>query len=398
MDTISPHGRRCSTPVSPTSMPSAVMQEQEDYFHGFEGQANKEPEQEEQQQQQPATSDSSDTRRRPPLLHLNTYPAATNHASAAPRPHRHSSANHMPVISSLDPRPLEELHNERSYLLFNLQRQEQRATRLFQKFAALEQRLPEAHSTKEARKIKKEAAVLKSKIGDNTQQEQLILLRLGEIYVEMQNRERWVQVRGQQQQQQHILPLSATGMAGAVQFPPFTHGAAGGGHGGGLSIQGTTYPTTPSSSLSIECVPASAALSPLSPCFVPSGGVQFSENIWGRASSTDQGQQQDVEMEMEEEEPPSAIVVQQKRVGENGDYFNAKSARGTEEETREDTDMQTNGDADWSSEVDSEQGDAGVWAANARSSFAVQTPYSTKARDKRMSLPCLRSAFLTPTP
>ncbi|KAK3687494.1 hypothetical protein B0T22DRAFT_478811 [Podospora appendiculata] len=378
-------------------MPSAVMQEQEDYFHGYEGQSNKEPQQQldsEKTAIPDVDTPDVDTRPRPPLLHLNTYPAATSHASADPQPHRHSSANRMPVIGGLDPRPLEELHNERSYLLFNLQCQEQRATKLFQRFAALEQRLPEVHNTKEARKIKKEVAVIKSKIGDNTQQEQLILLRLGEIYVELQNRKRWVQVCGQQQQQQQQHVLS---MSGAVQFPHFTHG----GHRGGLSTRGT-YQTTPSSSLSVECFPPSAALSPLSPCFVPSRGVQFSEDIWGRASSTEQEQQQqDVEMQMEMEEAPpsSGIAVQQENASENGDYFNAKSAGGAEE-TREDTDMQTNEDVDWSSEVGSEQGDdaGGVWAANKRSSFAVHMPYSTKARDKRMSLPCLRSAFLTPTP
>jgi hypothetical protein len=115
----------------------------------------------------------------------------------------------MRSVQSLDPRPLEELHHERAYLLHDLQKQGARATRLFHRHAAVEVRLAGAVAATatpaETKKCKKEASLVRAKIAESTQQEQLILLRLGEIHVELQNRDRWMLVHQHQlqQQQQH---------------------------------------------------------------------------------------------------------------------------------------------------------------------------------------------------
>lgn len=72
-------------------------------------------------------------------------------------------------------------HNERSYLLENLQRQHERGERLSHALANIEIRLASAQSKSEAKKWRKEIASLKSKIAESRNQEQLILLRLNDI-------------------------------------------------------------------------------------------------------------------------------------------------------------------------------------------------------------------------
>lgn len=191
-----------------------------------------------------------------------------------PTPTNH---HHALGVQPPDPRTLEELHHERSYLLYELQKQGLRATRLFQRYAAIESRLAAAGVAKPAavgvpvtatgtakpavaggqisagpgvdpanpatplqvptapadiKRCKKEASLVRAKIAESNKQEQLILHRLGEIHVELQNRERWffvVHARQQQQHQhqqqhehqyQHLRSFSAP--ASAIQFvsPP----------------------------------------------------------------------------------------------------------------------------------------------------------------------------------
>lgn len=88
----------------------------------------------------------------------------------------------------LSPLPLAAPNNERSYLAENLQRQHERGERLSQALANVEVRLTSAQSKSEARKLRKEAGLLKSKIAESHNQEQLILLRLNDIQTEEFNR------------------------------------------------------------------------------------------------------------------------------------------------------------------------------------------------------------------
>ncbi|KAM7203821.1 hypothetical protein V8F20_003827 [Naviculisporaceae sp. PSN 640] len=234
-----------------------------------------------------STSPPSNDKPRPPPLHLRTsHKSETKPRKLSdPRSQMVSPGNSKPLSAvCLDLRPLQELLNERSYLLYNLQKQDERATSLFRRYATLEAKLAEAQTPKEARKIRKDAKLLKHKITESTQQEQLIFLRLGEIYIETQNRERWMQFR---------YPQSAT-FPKPVYFPPLYYGA------GEVavppppppSVQGiqSSYPLTPY--LTAQQSPAfsysnsSSALSPFSPDFVP--GVKFSEDIWARPGPSSQ--------------------------------------------------------------------------------------------------------------
>lgn len=83
-----------------------------------------------------------------------------------------------PLISTS---PLALPNNERSYLLENLQRQHQRGERLSHALSNVEVRLASVHSKSEAKRLRKEAGLLRSKITESQKQEQLVMLRLNDI-------------------------------------------------------------------------------------------------------------------------------------------------------------------------------------------------------------------------
>ncbi|KAK0621598.1 hypothetical protein B0T17DRAFT_618026 [Bombardia bombarda] len=353
-----------------------------------------------------------------PAVYLKEKPLASNHATSPSNQRMPSFRN---PVANLDPRPIEQLHNERSYLLYNLQRQGERATKLFSKYAALETRLSSETLGKgrESRKAKKEAALLKSKISENTQQEQLILLRLGELYVEMQNRERWALVHQYHQQTQAHRPVVP--LVPNMLFPPFVEA-------GSLFA----YPAAPSSSLesSMEhgSLNTSSVLSPLSPTFVPrgggdgGGGVAFSEDIWGlltptqpppppAPSATEQSTlskdtrhsfsvlsssestsvtiPEDVEVQEQQQQHKGEVGVKfneepvDVRVGEAEEITGAIwGFEGGEEEEFED-DEDTDNDPGFN-----------AWKNHLRRSICItKPPYSYKAADKRMSLPSLKTIW-----
>ncbi|KAK3955445.1 hypothetical protein QBC32DRAFT_379007 [Pseudoneurospora amorphoporcata] len=252
--------------------------------------------------------------------------------------HDPSAPGPVSGIPGLEPtsRSLSDLHNERSYLLHNLQTQGERATRLYQRYAHLEAKkealasLTCASSTSavvsaagspppldenktgsaatattcststssKKKKIKKDLSLLRSRIAESTQQEQLIMLRLGEIHVELVNRGRWVMTHQQHQCQQQQMVYSP--MPGVVE------GGQGQGQGYFGHYQwhqhhGGQVPATPTSAESYSDSPMGEAdylytpsvLSPLSPSFVPGGGGGvsfFDEDIWTRPSQQEQPQ------------------------------------------------------------------------------------------------------------
>ncbi|OIW32126.1 hypothetical protein CONLIGDRAFT_253014 [Coniochaeta ligniaria NRRL 30616] len=110
--------------------------------------------------------------------------------------------------------PISDPYTERSYLFQSLQGQNERAKKLLQRLSSAEERLLlGCLAAGEARRLRKEMRLLKKKMADNAQQERLTLLRLGDLYVDIQNRERWVQLQQQrlatvmaQQQQQPYYP------------------------------------------------------------------------------------------------------------------------------------------------------------------------------------------------
>lgn len=72
-------------------------------------------------------------------------------------------------------------NNERSYLLENRQRQHERGERLSDALHVIEVKIASAQSKAGARKLRKEAGLLKKKIAECQRQEQLITLRLKDI-------------------------------------------------------------------------------------------------------------------------------------------------------------------------------------------------------------------------
>ncbi|KAK3353197.1 hypothetical protein B0T25DRAFT_568411 [Lasiosphaeria hispida] len=347
-----------STPTLPTTVPGIVPSEY--YFTSHPTPAN---------QPSCSTSDSNDPQpthqpKRPPL-HLRTAGRSNQQTPPTPhlpfaRPWVSPSGANSPLSPmsplTLDPRPLEELYNERAYLLHSLQRQGERAMRLFERYAALEAQMGGKKGG--VRKLKKEAATVKSRIREGTQQEQLMMLRLGEIHVEIQNRERWVVVRQRPVHQSTVFERQL----------------------------GSPLTTSP------EYFSAESALSPLSPSFVP--GTAAPGDVWGQkgAGTSSKGRQPLAGYE------DSPTIPQDDRLEEQGLEEKQESKRGCDDNDKEADEIAVEGVAwDIGGEGDSGQ-DGGVRAWRKRlSSIPLAPLFSLKARDKRMSLPSLEATWDRPT-
>jgi len=190
----------------------------------------------------------------------------------------------------LSPRPIQDLLIERTYLVDSLSTQGRRSYEFLLRLSALEQEeasygaataeSPETASERtprQRRRLRKHISLLKSKIAMAAEQEKAIIVRLGELYVEMQSRERWAQVRLQSQQLQgmgldsllvdgHTLPV------GYFHTPPE---AAAADESLSLASCDSMNPLGPA-------VSVTTSLSPTSPVFVPSWSSPDSEthNPW----------------------------------------------------------------------------------------------------------------------
>ncbi|KAK4196800.1 hypothetical protein QBC40DRAFT_286596 [Triangularia verruculosa] len=314
--------------------------------------------------------------------------------------------SYVAAVQSLDPRPLEQLHNERSYLVYNLQKQGQRATRLFQKYAALEVLMSGTQSPAETKKTKREMASLQNKISESTQQEQLILIRLGELHIELQNRDRWMQVH--QPLPPQLLPIMQ-------QYPPIVAATASGVH---YHPQSPYYDETPLTATTAPFSPGEecfyghddvyedeghpAALDPMSPCFTPA--VQFSEDIWSRSFQRSSGSQEHEEIAptasipepqpavpseaAESDIPGQATPIQQEELEsypetENNSPDPPSSIRVTTTTvTRTEEDPESSG-----GEV------VNAWKKKLERLSHHAVPLALRARDKRMSLPSLKDLW-----
>ncbi|KAI3402216.1 hypothetical protein diail_145 [Diaporthe ilicicola] len=112
---------------------------------------------------------------------LGLQPARSNYninepvsifSSAATRNFRSMSFGSQPLIAA---------SNERSYLIENLRRQHSRGERLSHALSNVETRLASASSKGEARRLRKEAGLLRSKVAESRKQEQLITMRLNDL-------------------------------------------------------------------------------------------------------------------------------------------------------------------------------------------------------------------------
>lgn len=89
---------------------------------------------------------------------------------------------------SFENQTFDEMSNERSYLLENLRRQHDRGQRLTHALYNVETRLASAQSKGAARKLRKEAGLLRSKIAESNKQETLVTNRLNDLQGEDSNR------------------------------------------------------------------------------------------------------------------------------------------------------------------------------------------------------------------
>ncbi|KAI0161630.1 hypothetical protein GGR52DRAFT_131753 [Hypoxylon sp. FL1284] len=107
------------------------------------------------------------------------------------------------------PRSFEKLHVERLYLLKMLQQHDERAFDLFKRVPDVDDEIRQARTADEKRKAQKHRTWLRNRIGDIVEEEKNILTRLSELHVEVQCRERWLQVeraretRNQERQEQY---------------------------------------------------------------------------------------------------------------------------------------------------------------------------------------------------
>ncbi|VBB76954.1 Putative protein of unknown function [Podospora comata] len=341
--------------------------------------------------------------------------------------------SYVAAVQSLDPRPLEQLHNERSYLVYNLQKQGQRATRLFQKYAALEALMSGNQTPAEAKKSKREMSSLKNKISESTQQEQLILIRLGELHIELQNRDRWMQVH--QPLPPQLLPIMQ-------QYPPILAAATAGVH---YHPQGQYYDETPLTATAAPFSPRGgeeyfyeneeiyeeedpghpAALDPMSPCFTPA--VQFSEDIWSRSlrPTSDNHGLEEIGPKTAIPEPGSSSSATTEESDIPGRSTPIKqeeleSYPGTETDndapipptairvtttttttTRQEEDPESSGeevvnvnDSTWATEEDdSKPEDVNAWKKKLKRLSHHAVPLALRGRDKRMSLPSLKDLW-----
>ncbi|KAK1531412.1 hypothetical protein CPAR01_11061 [Colletotrichum paranaense] len=97
--------------------------------------------------------------------------------------------------AAASPLSFEQLYTEKAYLTASLSTQGEREIDLMRKLSTLQENVDSGLPSDERRKARKKIALLKSKIVDATAQKKVILLRLGDIYVELQSRGAWMQIQ-----------------------------------------------------------------------------------------------------------------------------------------------------------------------------------------------------------
>lgn len=165
------------------------------------------------------------------------------------------TAKHSPAWSAFaSPQSFEQLYTEMAYLTASLKNQGDREVELMRKLSILQEKVDSGLPADERRRSRKKMALLRSKIIEATAQKKAILLRLGDIYVELQSRETWMQIQSELYERRHS--WWHTGSPGAG------------------------YATTPSDATSMIPTPLDAA----SPVFIPLGCYQV-YNYWEPMSS-----------------------------------------------------------------------------------------------------------------
>ncbi|OLN87879.1 hypothetical protein CCHL11_00338 [Colletotrichum chlorophyti] len=101
----------------------------------------------------------------------------------------------LSTLNSLN--SFEQLYHEKAYLTLSLHNQNEREIQLMRRLSILQDKFENGQASDERRNSRKKMAMLKSKIIETTAQKKVILLRLDDIYLELQSRHTWIQVRSE---------------------------------------------------------------------------------------------------------------------------------------------------------------------------------------------------------
>lgn len=351
--------------------------------------------------------DSGGDHRSRPSLHLHTTTLTPHPASAQPWHPQPATPFSPPVQVTTS---LEDLYNERTYLMHNLKRQGERATHLLERYAALEAAristpAPQSQSQPQqsSRKMRKEAAMLKSRISESNRQGQLMLLRLGEIWLEVRNRERWLAVVNHRLTAQPLhQPHHHHDQHWHQHQHPIRTGTMGG-YDGDASSSATPTPITAVS----DYHSCASALSPLSPIFMPKTAFA-SGDAWAKmaAASSPQPSSGSLKPDTIKEKGNSDSIGPEKQpdLGKDKEAVRASLGASSSEDGDDEADQGTTcavfDDVLWEFDC-KEEGDDTDGAGEGmkklprkgRQSISINKPFSLSARDKRMSLPSLKAIW-----
>lgn len=93
----------------------------------------------------------------------------------------------------LEPRPFGDLHEERGYLLFHLNSLDELCFDIYHQLVHWEARISQTNG-KKRREAKKALQWTKKRIWEHIEKEKALLMRLGDVQIEIQSRERWCAV------------------------------------------------------------------------------------------------------------------------------------------------------------------------------------------------------------
>ncbi|OHF02204.1 hypothetical protein CORC01_02484 [Colletotrichum orchidophilum] len=116
----------------------------------------------------------------------------------SPRASINSATNPNSGWSTLaSPHSFEQLYTEKPYLTASLSKQGEREIELMRRLSVFQEKVDGSLPSDERRRARKNTTLLKSKIFEATAQKKAILMRLGDIYVELQSRETWMQIQNE---------------------------------------------------------------------------------------------------------------------------------------------------------------------------------------------------------
>ncbi|KAI0158938.1 hypothetical protein BJ166DRAFT_318722 [Pestalotiopsis sp. NC0098] len=97
---------------------------------------------------------------------------------------------------TLEPRPFQELHQEREELLCALNAEDDRALALYQRLVYCDDKIKSFKRNHRRDGTKREQQWVRRRMEESIEAQRAILARLSEVYIEIQSRERWGAVWG----------------------------------------------------------------------------------------------------------------------------------------------------------------------------------------------------------